>query len=147
MLFSPPLKRRWSSCLQRCASTVAAVDPFGSKSDEERPIDTNAIREHNRVRSYAKTIGDPQKGLADDTRSGKEKCDVTCEKVLCSVHPFGDLRVNFARIYTSNLCLWWEYDFTGGQILDNGVNALLSDATKEKIYAQHQQDPDKYTPR
>lgn len=64
---------------------------------------------------------------------------------MFSVHPFGDLRINFVRLNSSNLCFWWEYDFTGGVIRNNGQNALLSDDVKCKIYTQHQSDPERFS--
>lgn len=48
----------------RCFATF--VDPFGAKGQGD--VNEGELYEHNALVGYTKMIGDPKKGLADDTR-------------------------------------------------------------------------------
>ena len=48
--------------------TTTFVDPFGAKDPQRGTVDGRDLEEWNRLVGYSKIIGDPKKGLADDTR-------------------------------------------------------------------------------
>lgn len=59
-------------------------------------------------------------------------------------HPFGHFTIKYIGL-NDNGSIWWEYDTLGGQIKNNGQNALLSYDTKVEIYKKHMLNPKKWS--
>lgn len=116
----------WSVCpSQRRAGTW--VDPWSTRDEREEHPDENTVYEHNLPKMWYGKVGDPKKGLADDTRES----------------PFRGLMAGVSGIDVETGTVWWAYDFTGGQIENNLQNAMLSNDTKTQIYLRHIEDPEK----
>lgn len=59
--------QRTTFCVSfRCVATF--VDPFGAKDPRRLEFDPEDVLENNKPTGFYKRIGDPEKGLADDTR-------------------------------------------------------------------------------